>query len=93
VQSARLVLEAVPLLSNIGANAGRLNALTTRLINVEEEADNVYDRGLKAWFIASRDSNAMSFIVGSQLYDHLEKVVDRLEDVANEISSLVVDQL
>jgi len=35
----------------------------------------------------------MSFVVGSQLYDHLEKVVDRFEDVANEISSLVVDQL
>jgi uncharacterized protein len=35
----------------------------------------------------------MNFIVGSQLYDHLEKVVDRFEDVANEISSLVVDQL
>jgi uncharacterized protein len=37
--------------------------------------------------------NAMSFVVGSQVYDHLEKVVDRFEDVANEISSLVVDQL
>ena len=35
----------------------------------------------------------MSFVVGSQLYDHLEKVVDRFEEVANEISSLVVDQL
>jgi uncharacterized protein len=35
----------------------------------------------------------MTFIIGSQLYDHLEKVVDRFEDVANEISSLVVDQL
>jgi uncharacterized protein len=37
--------------------------------------------------------NAMKFVVGSELYDHLEKVVDRFEDVANEISSIVVDQL
>ena len=87
VQSAKLVLEAVPLLSSIGTNAGRLNALTTKIINVEEEADQVYDRGLKALFVASRESNAMNFIVGSQVYDHLEKVVDRFEDVANEISS------
>ena len=93
VQSAKLVLEAVPLLSSIGTNAGRLNALTTKIINVEEEADQVYDRGLKALFVASRESNAMNFIVGSQVYDHLEKVVDRFEDVANEISSLVIDQL
>ena len=48
VQSAKLVLEAVPLLSSIGTNAGRLNALTTKIINVEEEAGQVYDRGLKA---------------------------------------------
>jgi len=93
VQSAKLVLEAVPLLSRIGTNAGRLNALTTKIINVEEEADQVYDRGLKALFVASRESNAMNFIVGSQVYDHLEKIVDRFEDVANEISSLVIDQL
>jgi predicted phosphate transport protein (TIGR00153 family) len=93
VQSAQLVLEAVPLLSSIGTNASRLTALTTKLINVEEEADQVYDRGLKALFVASRDNNAMNFIVGYQLYDHLEKVVDRFEDVANEISALVIDQL
>jgi uncharacterized protein Yka (UPF0111/DUF47 family) len=35
----------------------------------------------------------MKFIIGSELYDHLEKVVDRFEDVAKEISSIVVDQL
>jgi uncharacterized protein Yka (UPF0111/DUF47 family) len=93
VQSSQLVLEAVPLLSSIGTNAGRLNALTTKLINVEEEADEVYNRGLKELFLANREGNAMRFVVGSEVYDHLEKVVDRFEDVANEISSLVVDQL
>src|ERR1700751_1634174 len=41
VQSAQLVLEAVPLLSSIGTNATHLNTLTTKLINVEEEADEV----------------------------------------------------
>jgi uncharacterized protein len=52
---------------------------------------------VKALYLANRqDGNqgdAMKFVVGSELYDHLEKVVDRFEDVANEISSLVVDQL
>jgi uncharacterized protein len=93
VQSSQLVVEAVPLLSSIGSNASRLNTLTAKLISVEEEADDVYNRGLKSLFLASRNGDAMSFVVGSQLYDHLEKVVDRFEDVANEISSLVVDQL
>jgi uncharacterized protein Yka (UPF0111/DUF47 family) len=35
----------------------------------------------------------MSLIVGTEIYDHLEKVVDRFEDVANEINALVTDHL
>lgn len=97
LQSANLVLEAVPLLSSIGTNAARLNALTTKIITIEEEADDIYNRGVKALFLETRaESNqggAMKFIIGSELYDHLEKVVDRFEDVANEINSIVVDQL
>jgi uncharacterized protein len=97
VQAANLVLEAVPLMSAIGTNAGRLNTLTAKIIAVEEQADGICDQGLKALFLANRQSNlqgnVMSFIVGSELYDHLEKVVDRFEDVSNEINSVVVDQL
>ena len=64
---------------------------------LEEEADDVCNRGLKALYLATWDEgnqgNAMKYIIGSELYDHLEKVVDRFEDVANEINSIVVDQL
>ena len=69
LQSSKLVLEAVPLLSAIGSNAARLNALTTNLITIEEEADDIYNRGLKALFLANHQENnqggAMKFIVGS----------------------------
>ena len=42
----------------------------------------------------ARDAgNAMNFTIGTEIYDHLEKVVDRLEDVANEINALVIDHL
>jgi len=97
LQVAKLVLEATPLLGSIGSNAGRLNTLTARIIALEEEADDICNRGIKALYLANRQEgnqgNAMTFIVGSELYDHLEKVVDRFEDVANEINSIVVDQL
>ena len=97
LQVARLVLEAMPLLASIGNNAGRLNTLTIKIITLEEEADDICNQGLKALYLANREDgnpgNAMKFVVGSELYDHLEKVVDRFEDVANEISSIVVDQL
>jgi predicted phosphate transport protein (TIGR00153 family) len=97
LQVAKLVLEAVPLLASIGSNAGHLNALTGKIVTLEEEADDICDRGLKALYLANRQEgnpgNAMKFLVGSELYDHLEKVVDRFEDVANEINSIVIDQL
>jgi uncharacterized protein len=97
LQVANLVREAMPLLSSIGSNAGHLNVLTSKIITLEEEADDICNRGLKALYLANRQDgnpgNAMKFVIGSELYDHLEKVVDRFEDVANEISSIVVDQL
>jgi predicted phosphate transport protein (TIGR00153 family) len=97
LQAANLVLEAMPLLSSIGNNAGRLNMLTERIIRVEEQADQVYDQGRKALFLANRQGGAqggaMSFIIGAEVYDHLENVVDRFEDVSNEINSIVIDQV
>ncbi|MGE3832363.1 MAG: DUF47 domain-containing protein [Parvibaculaceae bacterium] len=97
LKAAGLIREAVPLLSSIGKNADRLNQLTEDVINVEENADRLYDQGRQALFKANRSGeaqgNAMNFIIGTELYDHLEKVVDRFEDVSNEINALVTDHL
>jgi predicted phosphate transport protein (TIGR00153 family) len=97
LETSKLVLETVPLLSSIGTNAARINVLTGKIISIEEQADDIYNRGLKALFMANRNDNvhgnSMNFIVGSQVYDHLEMVVDRFEDVSNEINSIVIDQL
>ena len=35
----------------------------------------------------------MDFIVGSDIFDHLEKVIDRFEDVANGISGILIENL
>jgi len=93
LQAANLVQEAMPLLSSIGKNAGHLNALTAKIISIEEHADQIHDQGRKALFLANRQGNSMSFIIGAELYDHLERVVDRFEDVSNKINSLVIDHL
>jgi predicted phosphate transport protein (TIGR00153 family) len=93
MQASSLVLEAVPLLSSIGKNAGALNVLTEKIIRVEEQADSLHDHGLKALFLVNRQGNAMNYIIGADLYDHLEKVVDRFEDVSKEINAIVTDHL
>ena len=95
LEASALVLEAMPLLRAIGKNAGRLNNLTEQIVRIEERSDQLHDDGRKALFLASRDAAAgnMNFMIGTEVYDHLEKVVDRLEDVANEINALVIDHL
>jgi predicted phosphate transport protein (TIGR00153 family) len=90
-QASGLVAEAVPLLSSIGRNHRTLDQTTEQIVHLEEEADNLHDAGLKALFQRHREGNAMGYIVGREIYSHLEKVLDRLEDVANEISGIVID--
>jgi predicted phosphate transport protein (TIGR00153 family) len=96
LEASRLVLRAMPLLRSIGKNAGELNALTEQIIRIEERADELHDEGRKALFLANRGPNAgsgMNFMIGTEIYEHLEKVVDRLEDVAKEVNALVIDHL
>jgi uncharacterized protein Yka (UPF0111/DUF47 family) len=35
----------------------------------------------------------MPYIVGAEIYGNLERVMDRLEDVANEISAIVIENV
>jgi uncharacterized protein len=95
LQASQLILEAMPLLASIPRNAGRLTALTEEVIRIEEQADQLHDQGRKKLFVTSKDrqDNVMDYIIGTELYDHLESVVDRFEDVSNEVNALIVDQL
>lgn len=90
VEAARVTAEAIPLLRNIGKNGERLNVLTGRVIEIEGRADTVHEEGLRALFQANQDQ-PMQFVVRREIYSHLERVVDRFEDVANEIQGLVID--
>ena len=93
VKCAVLVEEAVPLLRSISSQAGRISTLTEQITQIEGRADDLHDLGLKELFESVSDGNAMTFITGSEVYDHLEKVVDRFDDVANELQSVVIDQV
>jgi uncharacterized protein Yka (UPF0111/DUF47 family) len=92
VQCAVLVREAMPLLSAITREAGRLSAITEQISALEGRADEKHDTGLKELYQASL-ANPMGFFVGNEVYDHLEKVVDRFDDVANEIHGIVIDHV
>jgi predicted phosphate transport protein (TIGR00153 family) len=93
LQAAKLTVDAMGLLGSLRENAVQLNAITEEIIRLEDDADTLNDKGIKALFKTHRDGNAMSYIVRIEIYDHLEKVMDRFEDVANRISGIVIEQI
>ncbi len=96
VQCARLVQEAVPLLRSISEEATRLSAITEKITKLEGAADDIHDNGLKELFKQQQSAGANSitfFVFAHDIYDHLEKCVDRFDDVANEIQSIVIDHV
>lgn len=93
VECANLVGQALPLMQSIGDNLVLLTALTEEIGKLEGRVDDLHDIGLKELFLKHRNANTMDFIVGAEIYDHLEKVADRFDDVANEINSIVIEQV
>jgi len=91
VDAARLTAEAMPLLRKIADNGARLHELTERIVRMEGHADEIHAAGLKRIFkeIGSRDP--LQFVVRQEMFKRMERVVDRFEDVANEIDGLVID--
>jgi predicted phosphate transport protein (TIGR00153 family) len=90
---AVLVDEAVPRLKSISAEAARLSAISEEISRLEGQADELHDAGLKDLFHRFRHSDPMGFITGNEVYDHLEKVVDRFDDVANVIHATVIEHV
>ena len=93
VQAAKLNAEAIPLLGKVGTHAARLQALAEEVTRVEGRADDLHEQGLKDLFHKHGKTDPMAYMIGSEIYGELEKVVDRFEDVANEISGIVIENV
>src|SRR3954463_5632257 len=91
VRAAEVTAQAVGLLGSLARESNRLNALTEEIIRIEEQADQLHDQGRKELFLTQH--NAIAFVIGTEVYGHLEEVVDRFEDVANEISAIVIENV
>ena len=93
VRASALMQEAVPLLSTISKNIGPLNSLTEKIVRVESEADDIYDAARKRLFEERARTEPVDFWVAMEIMEHLEKVADSLDDVANEIHSIVTEHV
>ncbi len=93
LRCARLLRETVPLMAQIGTNADRINELCEQIRRIEGEADNLHDSAVTAMFRHCPPGEALRFISAREVFDLLEKVVDRFDDAANEIESIVVEHI
>jgi predicted phosphate transport protein (TIGR00153 family) len=93
VKAAELTKEAVPLLRAISQEAVHISSLTEQISRIEGQADDLHDSGLKALYQANVKGSPMAFFVGNEVYDHLEKVVDRFDDVANVMHGIVIEHV
>ncbi|MET0277883.1 MAG: DUF47 domain-containing protein [Pseudorhodoplanes sp.] len=89
---AALVEEAIPLLHSISAEAAKISEITAEISRLEGQADELHDNGLKELYQRHR-TDPMGFITGNEVYDHLEKVVDRFDDVANVLHATVIEHV
>jgi len=91
VDAARVTSEAVPLLRDLGQNAGRLHELTERLVRMESHADAIHATGLKRALNEHGHRDTLQFVVEREVYKHLERITDAFEDVADQIDGIVIE--
>jgi uncharacterized protein len=93
VKSAQLLQEAIPLLNAISSHAVKISDLTAQISALEGRADELHDVGMRELYQSKSKSDPMGFFVGNEVYDHLEKVVDRFDDVANVMHGIVIEHV
>ena len=93
VQMTKLLGEALPLLRTLGPNAARLHLLCGQMMAIEDESDRHHENGLKALMKGKGKKDPIAFIIGQEIYGHLEKVADRFEDVARTIDGIVIEHV
>lgn len=91
VKAADATRAAIPLLRETKKNAARLTAYAEEITRLEDESDGIHDQGLKALFDRHRSGDPMAYIVGAEIFGHLERVVDGFEEVADRVTDIVIE--
>ncbi len=92
LQGAHIVEQVVPLLRSVGTHAAEISRLAARMSEIEGETDDYHDDARRRLF-QKGPAHALDFWVASEIHDHLERVMDRMEDVAHEVHSIVIEHV
>ena len=89
--SAKLLAQAIPLLDDINNNVSQINSLCEQVGRIESDGDRILRQAL-AELIAEKP-DTITFIGRKEVYDLLETVTDRCDDVADLIEGIVLDHV
>ena len=73
------------------ATRARLHEITEAIVHLEGKADDLLRCRPQGAVRGRTATDPMAFIVGREVYRHLERVLDGFEDVADEIQGIVID--
>lgn len=88
---AKLLAEAIPLLTDVNKNVGRISQLCEQVGRIESDADKVLHQGLSE--LIALQPETITFLGCKEVYEMLEAVTDRCDDVADLIEGIVLDHV
>ena len=90
VESAELLKKAVPFLDSITRDHRQIYALCQRIGQIEEHADESFDAALSRIRSELREGrlDAIGYLDQKELYEWIERVVDKCDDVANQLQTI-----
>ena len=93
VSASEITCELILALRDMKKKSSHMMAMSAKITQLEEAVDDLHDNGLKQLYLAHRNDKTMVYIVGAEIYGHLEKILDRIEDVGERVNSIVVEHL
>lgn len=88
---AKLLAEAFPLLTDVNKNVGRISQLCEQIGRIESDADKILHQGLSD--LIAQQPETITFLGCKEVYEMLEAVTDRCDDVADLIEGIVLDHV
>ncbi|WP_426956093.1 DUF47 domain-containing protein [Muricoccus radiodurans] len=92
VRACEQLRDGMPLLSDIAGNAARLAAVRDAVDAIESEADRALQAGLDEVFGGATTSPGHKLMV-ELVYEGIEAVADRCEDIVDLIHGIVIEQV
>jgi len=88
---AIIIQKTIPLLAAINKNSGQINQLCVDVSKLEGQADRKMRLGLSKLLKSCNDP--ILFIIRKEIYEVLESVIDRCEDVMDAIQGIVIEHV